>query len=114
MKAVYNYENEFSNFENDSEFTKEDNMTSLDVLQCKQNKQKKTQDLDSKRYNLAYLRFCNKKRNSARDIVGIDADETEVVKKLGKMWQEDFFKLKNAVDKKKRKSIAVKARYTEM
>ena len=49
-----------------------------------------------------------------REVVGIDADQTEVMKNLEKMWQEDFFKLKNAVDKKKRKSIAVKARYAEM
>ena len=99
MKSVYNCDNVFSNSENEI-----------------RTKQKKTKDLESssKTYNLPYQRFCNKKRNSARDIVGIDADETEVVNELGKMWQEDFFKLKNAVDKKKRKSIAVKARYTEM
>lgn len=112
MKSISNYQNVFFNSENDSE---DIDMTSLDVVQYKKNKEKKTQDLNSsKRYNLPYVRFCNKKRNSAREIVGIDADETEVVKNLEKMWQEDFFKLKNAVDKKKRKSIAVKARYAEM
>ena len=113
MKSVSNYHNVIFNSENDSEDI--DNMTSLDVVQCKKNKQKKTQELNSsKRYNLAYVRFCNKKRDSVREVVGIDADQTEVMKNLEKMWQEDFFKLKNAVDKKKRKSIAVKARYAEM
>jgi hypothetical protein len=84
------------------------------VKQNKQNKQKKqnnTKDLDYS--SKSYKRFCNK-LNSAREIVEIDGDETHVLKKLEKMWQEDFFKLKNAADKKKRKSIAVKARYKEM
>jgi hypothetical protein len=59
----------------------------------KQNKQNKTKDLDSssKSYNLAYLRFCNNKRNSAREIVGIDADETQVVKKLEKNFSRNTF-----------------------
>ena len=97
MKSVYNCENVF---ENDSE-----------EMWVKQNKQNKTKNLDYS--SKSYKRFCNK-LNSAREIVGIDADETQVVKKLEKMWQEDFFKLKDAADKKKRKSIAVKARYKEM
>jgi hypothetical protein len=107
--ALFNSDNVLEDI--DELWTKEDNMTYLDDVQYKQNKQKKTKDLKtSKRYNLAYVRFC-KKNDSARDA---DGDETDVVKNLEKMWQEDFFKLKNAVDKKKRKSIAVKARYKEM
>ena len=88
----------------------EDNMANFDVFRCKQNRRKKTQNVSSsKLYNSAYLRFCNEKRKLATLLVG--EDETEIMKKLEEMWKDNFFKIKNADEKKKRKSIAIKARY---
>lgn len=111
MKSVVNSQYDFNSliiFQED--LANEDNMANFDVVTCKQNRGKKKQNVSSsKLYNLAYLSFCNKKRTIATRLVG--ADETEIMKKLEEMWNEHFFKINNAVEKKKRKSIAVKARY---
>ena len=115
MKSVANNQNDFNSliiYKEDLEILEEeDNMANFDVVTCKQNRGKKKQNVSSsKLYNLAFLSFCNKKRTIATRIVG--EDETEIMKKLEEMWNEHFFKINNAVEKKKRKSIAVKARYT--
>jgi len=87
----------------------EDNMANFDVVTYKQNKRKTQTVSPSKLYNSAYPRFCNEKRKLATLLVG--EDETEIMKKLEEMWKDNFLKIKNANEKKKRKSIAVKARY---
>ncbi len=85
----------------------EDNMENY-VVRYKQ--RKNTQPVGpSKLYNSAYPRFCNEKRKLATLLVV--EDETEIMKKLEEMWKDNFFKIKNANEKKKRKSIAVNARY---
>jgi len=114
MKSVANSQNDFQSlviYQEDLKIlTEEDNMANFDVVRCKQNRRKKTQNVSSsKLHNSAYLRFCNKKREVAKLFVG--EDETEIMNKLEEMWNENFFKIKNADEKKKRKSIAVKARY---
>jgi|688.fasta_scaffold31568_5 hypothetical protein len=114
MKSVVNSENYFNSlviFQEDLKILEEeDNMENFDVVKCKQNRRKKTQNVSSsKLYNSAYLRFCNEKRKVATRLVG--EDETEIMKKLEEMWNDNFLKIKNADEKKKRKSIAVKARY---
>ena len=111
MKSVTNSQTNFNSLiifqEN---LIEEDNMENFDVVTCKQNRRKKTQNVNSsKLYDSAYLRFCNKKRKVATHLVG--EDETEIMKKLEEMWNDNFFKINNSVEKKKRKSIAVKARY---
>lgn len=115
MKSVANNQNDFNSliiYQEDLKIlVEEDNMENFDVVTCKQNRRKKTQNVNSsKLYDSAYLRFCNKKRKVATHLVG--EDETEIMKKLEEMWNDNFLKIKNADEKKKRKSIAVKARYT--
>ena len=111
MKSVVNSQNYFNSliiYQED--LRDEDNMANFDVMRCKQNRRKKTQTVSSsKLYNSAYTRFCVEKRKVATRLVG--EDETEIMKKLEEMWNDNFLKIKNADEKKKRKSIAVKARY---
>ena len=111
MKSVVNSQNYFNSLViYQEDLTEEDNMANFDVVRCKQNRRKKTQNVSSsKLYNSAYLRFCVEKRKVATRVVG--EDETEIMKKLEEMWNDNFLKIKNANEKKKRKSIAVKARY---
>ena len=112
MKSVANSQNDFNSliiYQED--LAEEDNMANFDGVTYKQNRGKKKQNVSSsKLYNLAYISFCNKKRKVASRLVG--ADETEIMNKLEEMWNDHFFKINNAVEKKKRKSIAIKARYT--
>lgn len=114
MKSFTNSQNYFNSLVIYQEDLKilgdQDNMENFDVVRSKQNRRKKTQNVSSsKLYNSAYLRFCNEKRKVASRLVG--EDETEIMKKLEEMWNDNFLKIKNADEKKKRKSIAVKARY---
>jgi hypothetical protein len=102
-------------------WNEEENMKAFEVILTKETKKtsgKKTKDPNApKRGKSAYILFCNKKREEARAAVGDDAKQTEVMKKLGEMWQalKDYRheRDKNALKALEEEALADKARYEE-